>query len=284
MNLTEAFEFVGRQRSAWMTPKGTWKEPFCYNRVHVLRHLGAKTNIKNIRKADLAKMRNALLDEPVNASGKKRSIGGVNRIMTLVNTLMTELEDQDILERAPHIKGMKENNERKAYFKKAQIEELIKRAREQGKDELADAVMFSAYSGCRQSELLNLVARDVDVNSGLMIFRDTKDGNDFETNISERLIPMLRNRLRTKGGTQRVFEFRNDDHLRDEFYRIRDEMGIDKEHVWHVIRHSTGTWLAEAGVSINQIAMVLNHKNVSTSERYVKRTNTQRKSAIDKLL
>lgn len=284
MKLTEAFTFIGRQRTAWMTPKGTWREPFVYLRSHILRHLPADMNVNKITKDDLTKMRNALLDEPVNASGKKRAVASVNRVMTMMTTLLKDLHEQEIIKSYPKIRQLKENNERKAYFKKEQIEEIVSRAKTRRMDELADAVMFAAFTGCRQSELLNLMARDVDLTSGLMIFRRTKDGEDFETNISDKLVPILQRKLREKAGTQKVFDFRNDDHLRDEFYRIRDEMGLDKEYVWHVIRHSTGTWLAEAGVPINQIAMVLNHKNVSTSERYVKRTNAQRKSAIDKLL
>ncbi len=284
MKLIDAFDFIGRQRPTWVTPKGAWKSPAKFNRVHALRLLGKNTPVSKITKAHLAEMRSTLLSEKVAANGKTRSVGGVNRIMALVNTLMRELFDQEIVTRLVHLKGMKENNQRKGWFRKEQIEEMVQRARDKGNDELADAILFGVYTGCRQSELLNLMARDVDLHSDLMIFRDTKDGNDFETNILSVIKPLLSKRLKIKRGTQKVFDFRNDDQLRDAFYKIRDEMGIDDTHVWHCLRHSTGTWLAEAGISINQIAMVLNHKQTSTTERYVKKTSIQRKTALESLL
>ena len=284
MKLIDAFEFIGKQRPTWMTAKGTWRKPVCFNRSHALRLLGSNTKVQKITKAHLAEMRSTLMSEKLNNTGKTRSVGGVNRIMSLINTLMRDLFDQEIVTRLVHLKGMKENNQRKSWFRKEQIEEMCQRARANGNEELAAAILFAAYTGCRQSELLNLMARDVDLHSDLMIFRDTKDGDDFETNILPVIKPLLVERLKVKQGTQKVFDFKNNDQLRSEFYKIRDEMGIDDTHVFHSVRHSTGTWLAEAGVSINQIAMVLNHKQTSTTERYVKKTSIQRKTALESLL
>ena len=283
MKLIEALDYVGNQRPAWRTEKGSWRPPFVYNRAHILRILGANKPVHRITKADVATFRNTLLNEKVNRLGKRRSVGGVNRIVSMLTTLLNDLYEDDIIDKVVKIKGLKENNQRSAYFKKDQIEEMVKRARERGNDELADAILFGVYTGCRQSELLNLQARDVDLTEDRLIFRDTKNGDDFETNISAKIKNILAKRLGVKKGAQKVFDFRNDDHLRDEFYAIRDEMGISDDHVWHCLRHSCGTWLADAGVSINVIASVLNHKTTTTTERYVKRTNAQRKNAIDLL-
>ena len=280
MKLTDALTQVGRQRPAWMTPRGSWKEPYVYNKAHILRLLGPSKNVAKISKGDLAAMRSKLLTEPVNAAGKTRSVAGANRVTSMLNTLLEDLEDQEIIERAPRLKRLKENNERKAYFKKDEVKALVQQAQSIGNTELADAILFGAYTGCRQSELLNLVAGDVDLDAGLMIFRDTKDGTDFETNISEHIKPLLAARLAVRKSGEKVFDFPGDSSLRYAFYQVRYAMGFSEEHVWHSLRHSTGTWLAEAGVPINQIAQVLNHKNVSTSERYVKRTDVQRKAAI----
>ena len=283
MKLIDALTQVGKQRPAWMTPRGAWKPPYVHNRDHILRMLGASKNVEKISKADLADMRSKLLTETIARSGKKRTVAGVNRIMSMMNTLLDDLYEMEIISAAPRLKNLKENNERKAYFKKHEVDQLVEQAKAQGKDELADAILFGAYTGCRQSELLNLVVGDVDLEGELMIFRDTKDGTDFETNISDHLKPLLAKRLRVKKSDERVFDFTSAGALRYAFYEVRDALGFDEEHVWHSLRHSTGTWLAEAGVPINHIAQVLNHKNVSTSERYVKRTSIQRKAAIAQL-
>ena len=80
-----------------------------------------------------------------------------------------------------------------------------------------------------------------------------------------------------------VFHFKNKDELYSAFKKVRKVVGLPDELVWHSLRHTTGTWLAEQGVPIQTIAKVLNHKNISTSERYTKVTDKARKSAINSL-
>ena len=203
--------------------------------------------------------------------------------MSLVGTLLRDLEENEIIVKAPKLKPLKENNERTAFFTQHQITAMVALARSQHHDELADAIQFGVFTGCRQSELLNLQAGDVDLANNLLTFRDTKNDTDHIIDIHPDLRQLLEARVDGSSEEDPVFHFANDDQLRRDFYKVRDELNIPKDRVFHTLRHTTGTWLAERGVPIQTIAKVLNHKQITTSQRYTKISDQARKSAINSL-
>jgi integrase len=228
-------------------------------------------------------MRRTLLSEPGNKGGT-RSAGGVNRIMSILNTVLSDLVEAEYLDGYPKIKPLKENNTRTVFFTKSQVQRMIDMARKvEDNQELAEAIQFGVFTGCRQGELLELAVSEVDLESRLLTFLDTKNGEHHVIDIHPELLPVLEWRVQLKEPHHKVFDFRNDDDLRNQFYKVRDLCGIDDEHVWHSLRHTTATWLAERGVPIQTIAHVLNHKRLETTERYTKVTNKARKTAIELL-
>ena len=281
MKLIDALDMVARYRPAWKGKVG-WKPPFTYNRDHLLRLLGADKDVRRITKRDLLEMRHTLLEEP--GQRGKRSEGGVNRIMSMCNTLLSDLVELEILDGFPKIKPLKENNTRTTFFTEGQINRMVKLAKEFfNNDELGEAILFAVYTGCRQGELLRLRVEDVDLDNRLLTFRDTKNGDDHVIDIHSGLDAVLQWRLALKKKEDKLFDFINDDQLRDQFYKVRDMAGIDDDHVWHSLRHTTATWLVDRDVPIQVIAEVLNHKTLQTTERYAKVSNKARKSAINKL-
>jgi len=51
------------------------------------------------------------------------------------------------------------------------------------------------------------------------------------------------------------------------FHTARDRAGLDKAVTPHVIRHTSASWMAEAGVPMSEIAAVLGHRDSRTTER-----------------
>lgn len=282
MKLIDAFEEVADlARPAWKAKSG-WNPPFCYNRAHILRLLGPNTEVDTIKKRELLAMRKTLMEEP--GQKGKRTAGGVNRIMSMINTLLKELTELEVIDSYPKIKPLKEPKGRTTFFTKRQVEKMIRVAREvYDNEDLADAILFGAYTGCRQGELLELKVEDIDMENMLLTFRDTKNGDDHVIDIHPDLVPVIKGRMALARPDCYLFDFDSDDQLRRDFYKCRDYIGVDSDHVWHSLRHTTATWLVERGVPIQTIAEVLNHKNLSTTQRYAKVSNTARKSAIDLL-
>ena len=218
--------------------------------------------------------------------GKKgrRSAGGVNRIMSIINTVLSDLEENEMITKAPRLKALKENNARTGWFTRKDITDLVTVSKEvYFNHELGDAILFGVYTGCRQGELLSLTVGDVSIDRKIITFRDTKNGTDHVLDIHEDLFEMLQMRCQGEDPRSKVFQFKNKDELYHGFRKSRKALGLSEELVWHSLRHTTGTWLAEAGVPIQTIAKILNHKNIETTQRYTKVSDTARREALNTL-
>jgi integrase len=196
-------------------------------------------------------------------------------------TLLNDLVDNEVLDKAPRLKPLREVNTRTAFFTREQVDAMAALAQSRYPDTpLSTAILFGAYTGCRQGELLALRVGDVDLVRGTVVFRGTKNGSDHLLDIHPCLLPLLAPLVRDRDPQKPVFDLPGDDWLRSRFYAIRDQLGLSRELVWHSLRHSTGTWMAEQGIPIQTIASVLNHRSVQTSQRYVKTTDQARREAV----
>ena len=277
MNIKEALDFAATVRPAWKSPGGSWNRPFCYTRETLFRVFGASKKVSRLTKSDLAKGRAQLIAEGYAPST-------CNRTMSMLNTALSELLEAEIIDKAPKLKPLKEDNQRKEFFTREKFKELLEAATEVfDNPELADAMLFAVYTGCRRGELLELEVRDVELDKNLLTFRDTKNGTDHILDIHPHMVEMLRKRTQHFDASEKVFHFHNADELWNAYVKVRDHVGLNKKYVWHTFRHTCGTWMAERGIPIQSIAKVLNHKSISTSERYVKVMDEARKTAIHSL-
>ena len=283
MKLVDAIDLVATVRPAWKGGGTSFREPHCFNRNHALRLLGKNTDVRKIKKADLAAMRVKLQNERGHKG--KRSPGSCNRIMSFINCTLSELVELEVLKHAPSLKRLPENNTKEEYYTKAEVFKMMEDAVLVFNNQaLADAILFAAYTGCRQDELLSLKVGDVSLGKAQVTFRDTKNGRDHTLELHHGLYSTVEKRVLNRRDDEMVFtEFKNDDQLRRQFYKVRDYIGKSNKYNWHSFRHTVGTWLAESGVPLQTIAKVLNHKNPMTSARYAKVTDKARKAAVEAL-
>ena len=150
------------------------------------------------------------------------------------------------------------------------------------RQDLADAIVFSAYTGVRQGELLKLRSEDVDVARSILWVGGkptlvTKGKNCRSIPLHPLVQPIVENRL------DRTFLFKDDWANKDALYRVfkkvRKQAGIADDHVWHTLRHSFGTFLGET-THPRQIMALMGHANIETSLRYVKATDDACRSAV----
>ena len=99
-----------------MERQSSGNKAFCFNRAHALRIIGATTNVKSINKVKLAALRAQLMQE--RGQKGKRTPGGVNRIVSMLNSVLKDLAENDIIIKQPRLKPLKENGEREEYFTK----------------------------------------------------------------------------------------------------------------------------------------------------------------------
>ena len=180
--------------------------------------------------------------------------------------------------RVPDFDRLPEGEARLHWFTKDQVDQLAQAS----EDRLADAILVSAYTGCRQGELLRLKSDDVDVAAGLLWIGgkptcETKGRNVRAIPIHPKIEAVLLNRL------DQEFLFKNDwankDQLYNAFKKVRAACGISRDYVWHSLRHSFATWLGEHNHP-RAVMELCGHADISTTLRYMKPTDQATKAAI----
>ena len=216
-----------------------------------------------------------------------RSGSTINRILSAGTTAMrftklAGLHDHD----CPQFERAEEGKHRLTWFTKDQVDQLAHISRDLYGDRwgnnLADAILVSAYTGVRQGELLKLRPADYDPALDALIiggkpWNQTKSGNVRQIKVNDKIRPIILDRL----NQSRLFheDWSNKDQLYAAFTKVRKIAGFDDDHVWHTLRHSFGTWVG--AVSHPRTVMeLLGHATIEMSLRYCKATDDATRSAV----
>jgi integrase len=148
---------------------------------------------------------------------------------------------------------------------------------------LPTMIAFAIGTGARKSEQLNLKVRQVDFFRNLVTFDRTKSGRSRMVEINPEVRQMLLELCRAK---------RPDDYVwvnpatsgpytdvKRAFTSACSDAGIEGL-VWHDLRATYGTRLGEAGFNAYDIAKLMGHANISTSQRYVRNLPTGAGEAV----
>lgn len=253
------------------------------NANHITNYCGRSMPISRMGKAAFwLEMISDLRDE------LSVSTSTINRIVSagttcLRFTRLAGLHNVDV----PQFARLKEGEHRLTYFTKEQVDEMAFQAIDVfHREDLADAIIFSAYTGVRQGELLKLKVEDVDfaldcIWIGGKPDRVTKGKNVRSVPIHPKVRAVLEKRLATMKPDERLFgkDWSHKDALYRAFKKVRDYCGISSDYVFHSLRHSFGTYLGEV-THPRQIMALMGHRNIETSLRYVKATEAANRTAV----
>lgn len=273
----------------------TWGNAFDYTwRTKWKRLPSAKTNQINAnhitnyggRSLPLSRMGKVAwwLDFIGELQDQGKSSSTINRIISVGSTVMKwthKAEEHNVT--WPNVDRLKEGQHRLTYFTKDQVARMAFVCVDVfSRQDLADALVFSAYTGVRQGELLKLKAEDVDLSANVIWVggkpgRETKARDVRTVPIHPLVAPIAENRL----DRRYLFgdDWTNKDQLYQAFVKVRDFCGISGDHVWHSLRHSFGTWLGET-THPKQIQSLMGHKQIETTLRYVKATDEACRTAV----
>ena len=276
------------------TARSHWKNMRSYKTSMMYAKLfmdcrSPSTPIKKLLKGDYwIKTQNMLLEDH-----PRWTHATVNRTITAARTAINKARKAGLHEFVlPEIDKLKENKCRMVWLTRNQVDNLANVAEEifDMKD-LSDAILVSAYTGIRQDELLKLRVKDLDqhhksLHVGGMQYLVTKANEIRHLPIGEinRIWDILTTRCAHLDSRDRIFGdcWRNGQALRRQFYKVRDYCGLDDGVVWHTLRHSYGTWLAETE-SVSTIQALMGHASAATTERYVKVNPTRLRTALSSL-
>jgi integrase len=138
---------------------------------------------------------------------------------------------------------------------------------------LATMIPFAIGTGARKSEQLGLKVRQVDFFRNLIVFDKTKSGRsrmvDMNSDVRQLLLELCRGKrpddyVWINPATGRPYT-----DIKHSFPSACFDAKIEGL-VWHDLRATYGTRLGEAGFNAYDIAKLMGHASITTSQRYVR--------------
>jgi integrase len=203
------------------------------------------------------------------------AVGSVNRYMTILHGAWNWGQGAELILEArkwPTSKQLRFTEEDRVRFAtNAELAALLKAS--------DDAVMRTAIitavgTGLRQMELLRLSWADVDLDAQTVTVHKAKNKTRRTVYLPANVVTALRSlytlkvNLRHVWVCQRTGQPLTIGQLTNRWERLRAKAGI-RDLRWHDLRHTTASYLAQAGASLPMIGMVLGHRNASSTQRYV---------------
>lgn len=159
-------------------------------------------------------------------------------------------------------------------FTREEVEQLHKMAKEKGKKDLEDLIVFAAYTGARLEEIGRLKPEDTmfDENGEPIGFKITESKTAAgvrEVPLNPALVALYKDRSNSasqnngylfKGGANK--NGNRLDGLGKQFGRLKSK-AFSRLHVFHSIRKTATTLLHQAGVGIEVIPYIVGHENPS---------------------
>lgn len=190
-----------------------------------------------------------------------------NRYLALVRAILRRAKDEwEWIERMPKVKLYKEPEGRE----RALTPEQAKRLLEELPAHLRDMALFSLLTGLRQSNVLRLEWRQVDLDRAHAWIEASQSKNS-------RPIPVPLNReavavlLRQVGKHPvRVFTYRGQPIANANTRSWREALmraGIE-DFRWHDLRHTWATWHRRAGTPVHELQRLGGWRTTSMVERY----------------
>lgn len=141
---------------------------------------------------------------------------------------------------------------------------------------LGRIIRFAVATAMRQDEIMRVTWRDVDPRGRMLMIRDRKDPREKRGN--DQRIPLFaatgydawaileEQRAIRSNSDDRIFPY-NGRSVGTVFHRGCDTLGIE-DLTFHDLRHEGTSRLFEAGLSIEQVALVTGHKDWKMLRRY----------------
>ncbi len=133
-------------------------------------------------------------------------------------------------------------------------------------------VLFAMASGARAGELLDVRSSDLDIDRGLAIFRETKNGDTSCIPIQGKALAVLKEYLEQHSVIGNAFVFRNIGggirfRYRSGWIEVKNQTNITDLR-FHDLGHDAASNLAKDGASLAEIGAVLGHRSAQMTKRY----------------
>lgn len=205
---------------------------------------------------------------------KKRSASTVNRYLAILSHVFTvAMNEWQWVQDNPlrKISKMKEPRGRVRFLSDDERSKLLDECRKSVSPYLYLIVVLALSTGARKMELLTLKWGDVDLERGLIVLHETKNGHRRSLVLASHALSLMKVHSKIRRlDSDLVFPGIKGDKPFDitsawEWALRRAEI---KDFRFHDLRHSASSYLAMNGASLAEIAEVLGHKTLQMVKRY----------------
>ena len=140
---------------------------------------------------------------------------------------------------------------------------------------LRTLLMVAYAGGLRVAEVTRLKVTDIDSSRKLIRIEQGKNRKDRYVMLSDQVLAMLRTYWKTARPTTWLFPGRGTDgpitrrHAQLACAEAAKACNLKKKVTPHVLRHSFATHLLEDGVDVRTIQLLMGHRNLTTTSRYL---------------
>lgn len=234
--------------------------------------------LSDLNAQTIKKHRDTLKATPKERGGGERSGADVNRSLAALSSALTfAVKDLEWLDENPlaRVRKFQESDGRVRYLSESELPALLDACRKSKNEHLLLAVLLSLSTGGRQSEIMGLTWKRIDLKAQTATLIDTKNG-------TTRVLPIVGEAyelLKARAKVRRI----DDDRLFPAGSRAKSGEAVadlrapwtvalaDAKIVdfhWHDLRHTCASYMAMSGVSQLEMAKLLGHKTMAMTMRY----------------
>ena len=218
-----------------------------------------------------------------------RKPGYINKCITWLNRLMYIAVDQEVIRYNPleDVRYEKKEPPKHRYIGKAELKWLMENPFEDPMLELARRMfIFSSFTALAYVDVYGLYPRHIGKTAaGRLYIRKQRVKTNVEAFIplhpvAEQILALYN----TTDDSRPVFPLPIRDILWHEVHQLGIIMGLKENLSYHVARHSCGTLMLSAGISIESIAKMMGHANIATTQGYAQVTDMKISEDMDRLI
>jgi len=262
---------------------------------------GSKTTQANLSDFILSRGKNDIvfteISEEFGESFKlflKRDLGysssHINHCLCWLNRLIYIAVDQEVLRANPieEVAYEKKDPPKLKYIARSELKRIMETPMHSRMMELVRRTfIFSSFSGLAYVDMQRLYPRHIGKTAeGRLYIRKKRVKTNVEAfiplhPIAEQIIKLYN----TTDDSEPVFPLpENRDVIWNDINQIGIVAGLKEGLSYHKSRHSFGTLLLSAGISIESIAKMMGHANISTTQGYAKVTDDKISEDMDRLI
>ena len=217
----------------------------------------------------------AMLGGHLILTGKPLAPASINRYRTSLQSILTWARKKRLMPKGwqnpvTETERLPEHNARTRYLSLSEYEKLLTVSRLSRWNCLTVLIMMAVTTGARKGTLLGLRWCDIDLKAGTAQVERTKNGEAFTLVLLPEVLHELQ-RIKGKAlADDLVFRGRRSDtpmYFEKAWHFALKNAGIEGA-VFHSLRHTHASWLAQQGAPLLAIAESMGHKSLAMTKRY----------------